>query len=320
MPIPFWINDRGSPQILNGSDFEAILASFRTWENIPSASIRFDYRGTTSAATVGRDGMNIVSFTDNSTPLGSSTIAATFSYYRVQGSEILSDESDILFSPSLQYSTSGEAGKFDIQSVLTHEIGHLLGLDHSGLLSSVMVPFGATGQIHQRTLTYDDIAGVSEIYPVAGTQASVGQIRGSLMNGASPVFGAHVVAVDQTGTVWLSTISQPGGSYVLRFLPPGSYKVFAEPMDLPVNEQNLGGGGTGFYRNLRTDFGTTYFGNVSNFYDAAPVQVQGGPEQVSLRGVHLPNPVPPLACRNAAHRIEVEEDFILPTFPLKPIA
>ena len=276
MPVPFWINDRGSPQILNGSDFEAILASFRTWENVPSAGIRFDYRGTTPAATVGRDGMNIVSFTDNSTPLGSSTIAATFSYYRVQGSEILSDESDIVFSPSLQYSTSGEAGKFDIQSVLTHEIGHLLGLDHSGLLSSVMVPFGATGQIHQRTLTYDDIAGVSEIYPVAGAQASVGQIRGSLMNGASPVFGAQVVAVDQTGTVWLSTISQPGGSYVLRFLPPGSYKVFAEPMDLPVNEQNLGGGGTGFYRNLRTDFGTTYFGNVSNFYDAAPVQVAAG--------------------------------------------
>ena len=87
MPIPIWINDRGSPQILNGSDFEAILASFRTWENIPSASIRFDYRGTTPAATVGRDGMNIVSFTDNSTPLGSSTIAATSSLtteYRVR--------------------------------------------------------------------------------------------------------------------------------------------------------------------------------------------------------------------------------------------
>src|SRR5262245_65820061 len=112
MPIPFWINDRGSPQILNGSDFEAILASFRTWENIPSASIRFDYRGTTSAATVGRDGMNIVSFTDNSTPLGSSTIAATFSYYRVQGSEILSAKSDILFSPLLPYSTSCQAGTF----------------------------------------------------------------------------------------------------------------------------------------------------------------------------------------------------------------
>src|SRR5262245_55378538 len=107
MPIAFWINDRGSPQILNGSDFDAILASFHTWESIPSADIRFDYRGTTPTATVGRDGMNIVSFTDTSTPLGSSTIAATFSYYRVQGAEIVSDESDIVFSPTLQYSTSG---------------------------------------------------------------------------------------------------------------------------------------------------------------------------------------------------------------------
>jgi hypothetical protein len=275
MPIPFWINDRGSPQILNGSDFDAVLASFWTWENTPSADIRFDYRGTTPVATVGHDGMNIVSFVDASTPLGSSTIAATFSFYRVQGTEIVSDESDIAFSPTLQYSTSGEANKFDIQSVLTHEIGHLLGLDHSGLLSSVMVPFGATGQVYQRTLAYDDIAGVSEIYPVAA-QPSVGQIRGSVTDGASAIFGAHVVAVDPAGTVWVSTISQPSGSYVLRFLPPGSYKVFAEPLDLPVNEQNLGGGGTGFYRNLRTDFGTTYFGSVANFYDAVPVQVSAG--------------------------------------------
>ena len=55
MPVPFWINERGSPQITNGSDFEAVLASFRTWEAVPTADIHFDYRGRTSARSVAHD-------------------------------------------------------------------------------------------------------------------------------------------------------------------------------------------------------------------------------------------------------------------------
>src|SRR2546430_6243719 len=82
MPVSYWINDRGAPQISNGSEFGAIQAAFQTWQNVPSADVRFIYRGTTAARTVGRDGMNVVSFTDDSTPLASSVIAATFSFFR----------------------------------------------------------------------------------------------------------------------------------------------------------------------------------------------------------------------------------------------
>ena len=39
------------------------------------------------------------------------------------------------------------------------------------------------------------------------------------MNGGLGVFGAHVVAVDQTGTAWVSALSQPTGLFDLRFLP-----------------------------------------------------------------------------------------------------
>ena len=47
-------------------------------------------------------------------------------------------------------------------------------------------------------------------------------------------------------------------------------RVFAEPLDLPVTIQNIGGS---FYRNTRTDFGTTYFGNVSTLTEARTVNV-----------------------------------------------
>src|SRR5205085_1034301 len=109
----------GSSQIANGSDIEAILASFHTWETVPSADVRFDYRGRTPANSVGQDGINMVSFADDSSPLGSSTIAVTYSFFNNQR-PLLFVEADIVFNPSMDFSTSGETGKFDIQSVLTH--------------------------------------------------------------------------------------------------------------------------------------------------------------------------------------------------------
>ena len=63
------------------------------------------------------------------------------------------------------WSMCGEPGKWDVQDVLTHAIGHFLGMDHSALLSSVMAPYGAPERLDQRTLTYDDVAAVTEIYP-----------------------------------------------------------------------------------------------------------------------------------------------------------
>ena len=82
MPVPYWINDKGYPPILNGSDFAAVQAAFHTWELVSTADIRLTYMGTTPVSSVNQDGINVVSFTDTSTPLGSSTIAATFSYFR----------------------------------------------------------------------------------------------------------------------------------------------------------------------------------------------------------------------------------------------
>jgi hypothetical protein len=278
MPVSYWINEKGLSQITNGSEFAAVQASFRTWENLPSADVRFVYRGTTDVNGVGRDGLNVVSFADPATPLGSATIAATFSFFKTEiGSDNTSrrfviEEADILFNPTLQFSTSGEDGKFDIQGVLTHEIGHFLGLDHSALISSVMVPFASPSQLDQRTLAYDDIAGVSEIYPQASSTPT-GRIQGTVRSGNTAIFGASVAAINAEGTPIVTTLSQPDGSYVLRLLPPGTYTVLAEPLDQPVTKENIGGGTNGYFSTVRTDFGSTYFGNVSTLSEARTVTV-----------------------------------------------
>jgi hypothetical protein len=293
MPVSFWISEKGSPAILNGSDFAAVRAAFQTWQNVASADIRLDYKGTTPVGSVGYDGMNLITFTDASLPLGSSTIAATFSFYGPvfdsnNTIQYGTQEADIAFNTTFDFSTSGESGKYDIQGVITHEIGHFLGLDHAALVSSVMVPFSVPSQLDQRTLSYDDIAGVTEIYPKNVPPS--GQIQGIIRSGTSTIFGAHVVAVDSNGTDIVSTLSQPDGTYTLRFLPAGLYRLYAEPLDYPVSRDNLGGGSAGFYGTTTTSFGTTYFGDVSTPDGAKTVNVTASSTATANIQTLLPSP------------------------------
>ena len=53
------------------------------------------------------------------------------------------------------------AGQYDFQTVVTHELGHALGLGHSGDVNSVMFSFLATGQVH-RSLTGADLVVLHE--------------------------------------------------------------------------------------------------------------------------------------------------------------
>jgi hypothetical protein len=272
MPVSYAISASGSPQISNGSDFAAIRAAFQTWQSIPATNIQFTDTGTTPVSHVGFDGINLVTFTDSSAPLGSATIAATFLFYgSVPGSGGTTgygtEEADIAFNPGLLFSTSGEPARYDIQNIATHEIGHFLGLDHAAMISSVMSPYFLPGQLDQRTLSYDDIAGVMEIYPK--NLPATGKIQGTIASATGPIFGANVVAVDSTGTSIVSTLSQPDGTYTLRFVPPGTYRVYAEPLDNPVTAANI----AAFYQAAQTNFGTTFFGNVATLIGARTVTV-----------------------------------------------
>ncbi len=60
--------------------------------------------------------------------------------------------------------TLGDPAAADLQTILTHEFGHFMGLSHSDNDRAVMWPQAGLGEL-RRDLTSDDAAGMCAIYP-----------------------------------------------------------------------------------------------------------------------------------------------------------
>ena len=193
---PGLLNAQGRPFITADSDpAGAIRAAMATWSSIPTSAIRFAPLGTTGVANNPNDRLNVIVFLD--TPeirnfLGSD-VAKTVHAFSPDGQIT---ETDIVFNPAMMFSTTQADGTFDIQSVITHELGHALGADHTGVLGATMYQNTFTGQISQRRLSADDIAFASAAYPPPGGNG-YGTISGRLSSTSGAALrGGFVTAVD----------------------------------------------------------------------------------------------------------------------------
>ena len=116
------------------------------------------YEGTTSAAAASNDGKSVVDWGTLGGQDCSGAGACTYTWYDAKGTPI---ESDIRFSTSYAWSTTGASGKIDIQSFAAHEIGHTLQFDHVTDASkdeetNVMWPYFAKGDTSGRKLGRGD--------------------------------------------------------------------------------------------------------------------------------------------------------------------
>jgi hypothetical protein len=229
-------------------------ASFAAWQAVSTAAVSFVRGADTDAGTrPGGDNINLV--TTNSSPgdIPTGVLALTYgSVYDGPGFDPALQrtidfagqiaEADIVFNSTVPFSTdtAAVAGKIDLQSVMTHEVGHLLGLDHSAITSASMFWTVSSGITYPRNLSTDDIAGISLLYP-AGSFATKGKISGSVRTTGTglPVYGAVVVAVNASGNPVASAVTDPNGAYTIEGLDAGSYTVYAEPLDGPISISNI---------------------------------------------------------------------------------
>jgi hypothetical protein len=246
VPVRWFATDRGVPGV-SASDFQSAVArAFATWEEVPTASISFQFVGFTSAAPFDEDNISVLGF--QSQPELERVLGATGFVVDTLTGEIL--ESDVFFNAVFPWSTSaaGDPTRFDLQSVALHEIGHLVGLGHSALGETELRPEGgrrvlASGAVMfpisfgrgitlDRELQPDDIAGVSDLYPEDQFRRHTGVARGRVLKNGAGVLGAHVIAFNQkTGALIAGFTLNKDGEFQIAGLSPGAHVIRVEPLD-----------------------------------------------------------------------------------------
>ncbi len=302
----------------------ALRSAFNQWNAAMAANgiaVRFVDGGTTTLNRQQCDGVNLVTFTQPDPPLPAEALAAAFTFTvsspgTITGCGAPFDaqfagqiiDFDVLFNTTRQFSTVGLQGTFDIEPVAIHEIGHGLGLDHSGVNSAIMAPAGeSSGGFALRRLQADDIAGINFAY---GTNGLGGAISGRVTTiTTAPVLGAQVVATDaNTGVTTAAALSGPDGSYRIVGLPPGTYRLFVEPLDGPINLEEVSdafqGGSKSFSTVFRSSTVAVGAGETSGInFQVGPLAMNAQEIAVLVGGRGLIGP-PPLSARRGS-QVEV---------------
>jgi hypothetical protein len=244
LPLTFVMNDRPLNLLPNlsasSTPLAAVEAAMQSWA---LDSVAMTLNGSVATASLAKDDVNLITLADtsqNRDAVGNAW-GVTLSWFRQQGAGLQMLESDVVLNPRSRMATDGAATAGDIQAILTHELGHAQGLDHSPIFSATMFPSGGAGQTSPRTLEPDDRAALRQLY-FGPTDAQTGAISGQVLTTANgPVFGGHVGAIDKEGIIQVGAVTSRDGRFTLASLAPGEYQLFVEPLDGPVVPEQIGG-------------------------------------------------------------------------------
>jgi hypothetical protein len=165
--IAWYYNPANQPGNLTTADvINAIKNASARW--VGMCNLGFSYMGTTTvppnvrstSATVDR--VNVVGWgllTDELAQYGA------YTYWWHDANRAIFD-ADVVINTSFRWTLQ------DVETVMTHELGHVIGLNHSNLQASVMFANPYNSYEYQRTLRGDDANGCAALYGASANAQS----------------------------------------------------------------------------------------------------------------------------------------------------
>lgn len=294
MPIVIYFDSVGDlPKIAGNREDQILMEALESWNKVDTSNVLFQVAGRQPPAyytlkhleATTKDRINSVIYDKDGTITQKETGASREDILGF-GIPILNEATGKI-DDSIIVINGWIIDEDSLQAVMTHEFGHVIGLDHSGITTDkpmdeeglpTMYPVKITN--YQKSLELDDKVGASVLYPNQKFFDTYGALKGKVSNGSTgePIFGAHVVAYDRmSGQPVVSTFTgfpqgfkstriSGRGDYLLP-LPPGDYTLKLEAFPLPgfsrpINDGaiDMGSGiGSHDFTEFDSDFATEFY-------------------------------------------------------------
>jgi hypothetical protein len=157
-PVNVPVYSAGNSTINDGSGgVLAVAGAIKAWGVVSSAS-------TNQAAVRGQAPATITLNSNGHICTGSCLAATLTGYY--SGNTI--NDADVYTNTRYNYTSSKEtdgcSGEYDIDGIMVHEVGHVIGIGHSNVSGATMYPTVSSCNINNRSLEADDLAAKNDLY------------------------------------------------------------------------------------------------------------------------------------------------------------
>ena len=209
-----------------------VESALAAWRDIPTADIRWRVAGVAPGPGLARDGRHTISVADHPESLISRT-----AIWEIPGAERrwLSECDVALSQPFAVEVLDGEG-----LSVLIHELGHCVGLDHAGIYPGSWSatpedagfwprdPKMSYGRHPDHRLTADDMVGASLLRPAPGWVETTGAVAGSAtLEDGYPARFVQILAVEETTGRTVGGFTDQEGRFRIEGLEPGNWFLWA---------------------------------------------------------------------------------------------
>ncbi|OIP35811.1 MAG: hypothetical protein AUK47_16110 [Deltaproteobacteria bacterium CG2_30_63_29] len=210
------LNENGTGDV-DFTELERVSpVALEVWSAPECSYFNLVYGGLTNEDRVGynpnQTNANVLVFRDTNWSHRGGVLALTSVTFDRNSGTIV--DADIEFnSQDFQFTSVSSAAttQIDLENTMVHELGHLVGLDHTPVEEATMFASAPEGEIKKRSLAQDDLDGYCAIYPIADL-AQARSCKTTTVGYYQKPEGTSSGAGDDTGCQVLPLRNAPGTS------------------------------------------------------------------------------------------------------------